>query len=153
MWQYLYTPDLDNNMTWFLHNSAGLPAFLTVYNVSAIPLSSKLYRPPTMAILFGIWIIVQKFLSSHRLTDQTRCIWVPHAMWTVGLNNFSFILSKCSKTQFGIAWCKLFPRVSQKTQLFYDYFCKLTNCALGPPKHLGQIPTNWFFFCTKTYHT
>ena len=30
------------------------------------------------------------------------------------------------------------PRVSQKTQLFSDYFCKLTNCALGPPKHLGR---------------
>ena len=32
-------------------------------------------------------------------------------------------------------------RVSQKRN-FFDYFCKLTNCALGPPKYLGQIPTN-----------
>ena len=34
----------------------------------------------------------------------------------------------------------LLVRVSQKC-IFSYYFCKLTNCALGPPKYLGQIPT------------
>ncbi len=32
--------------------------------------------------------------------------------------------------------------VPKNATFFSDYFCKFTNCALGPPKYLGQIPTN-----------
>ncbi len=37
----------------------------------------------------------------------------------------------------------LHDAVFQKTQFFFDYFLKLTNCTLGPPKYLAQRPTNF----------